>query len=282
MNLLNQIDCHQHFWNYDPKIHPWMNADMKIIQRDFLPRDLKPLLDKVGIHGCVAVQASQTEAENDFLLSLSHQNDFIKGIIGWADLQSKDISGRLEFYAGHPKIKGFRHIIQDEPDNDFMLRPSFLKGISKLYKFGFTYDFLIYPKHLPIAYTMAKSFPNQLFVIDHLAKPNIKEQEIGNWSRDLKKIASLENVHCKISGMVTEADWYNWKPENFTPYIETALEAFGTGRLLYGSDWPVCTLSSSYQNTYEIAKGFFSKLSENEQEQFFGGNATSFYNLNKG
>jgi L-fuconolactonase len=282
MNLKNQIDSHQHFWKYDPKVHSWMNDDMKIIQRDFLPQDLKPLLDKSGIHGCVAVQASQTEAENDFLLSLSHENDFIEGIVGWVDLQSKDISGRLEFYSGHPKIKGFRHIIQDEPDIDFMLRPSFLKGISKLYEFGFTYDILIYPKHLPNAYTLAKSFPNQLFVIDHLAKPNIKEQEIANWSSDLKKIASLENVYCKISGMVTEADWYNWKPENFTPYLETALEAFGVERLMNGSDWPVCTLSSSYENTYGIAKRFFSKLSENEQEQFFGGNATSFYQLNKG
>jgi len=282
MDKINRIDSHQHFWKYDPKVHSWMNADMNIIQRDFLPQDLKPLLEKAGIHGCVAVQASQTEAENDFLLSLSHQNDFIEGIVGWVDLQLKDVSGRLEFYTGHPKIKGFRHIIQDEPDIDFMLRPSFLNGISKLYEFGFTYDILIYPKHLPNAYILAKSFPNQLFVIDHLAKPNIKEQEIVNWRRDLKKIASLENVHCKISGMVTEADWYNWKPENFNPYIETALEAFGVGRLMYGSDWPVCTLSSPYQNTFEIAKGFFSKLSEKEQEQIFGSNATLFYKLNKG
>ncbi|MCH6200756.1 amidohydrolase family protein [Aquiflexum sp. LQ15W] len=282
MDTIKRIDSHQHFWKYNPKVHSWMNEDMNIIQRDFLPQDLKPLLDKAGIHGCVAVQASQTEEENDFLLSLASEHNSIEGIVGWVDLQSKDVSERIEFYTGHPKIKGFRHIIQDEPDIDFMLRPSFLNGISKLYEFGFTYDILIYPKHLPNAYTLAKSFPNQLFVIDHLAKPKIKEQEIKNWSRDIKKIASLENVHCKISGMVTEADWYNWKPENFTPYIETALEAFGVGRMMYGSDWPVCTLSSPYQNTYEIAKGFFSKLSEKEQEQIFGSNATLFYKLSKG
>lgn len=279
MNLKNQIDSHQHFWKYDPKVHSWMNEDMKIIQRDFLPEDLKPLLDETGFDGCIAVQASQSEEENSFLLSLAAQHNFIKGIVGWVDLQSKDIINRLEYFSQHPKIKGFRHIIQDEEDIDFMMRPSFQNGIARLIEFGFTYDILIYPQHLPNAYNLAKLFPNQLFVIDHLAKPNIKEKEIVDWSREIKKIASLENVYCKISGMVTEADWYNWKPENFTPYLETALEAFGIGRLMYGSDWPVCTLSSSYQNTYGIAWDYFSKLSENEQGQFFGGNASAFYKL---
>ena len=274
-----RIDSHQHFWKYDQMVHSWMNADMKILKRDFLPQDLKPLLDKAGIHGCVAVQASQTEAENDFLLSLASEYNFIEGIVGWVDLQSKDLTDRLHYYSMHPKIKGFRHIIQDEPDLDFMLRPAFLHGISKLQEFGFTYDILIYPKHLPNAFTLAKSFPNQLFVIDHLAKPNIKSQETELWKKGLEKIASLENVHCKISGMVTEADWKSWEKEQFEPYIAIALEAFGIDRLMYGSDWPVCTLAAPYTDAFWIVEDYFSRFSRFEQGKFFGENASTFYNL---
>jgi L-fuconolactonase len=274
-----RIDSHQHFWKYDPMVHSWMDDSMKSIQRDFLPYDLKPILEETGFDGCIAVQASQSETENSFLLSLAHQNNFIKGIVGWVDLQAKDIIDRLDHYSQFQKIKGFRHILQDEPDIDFMLRPSFIDGISKLNQYGFTYDILIYPDHLPNAFTLAKSFPNQLFVIDHLAKPNIKKQEIENWSKQIRKIAALENVFCKVSGMVTESDWNNWKQENFTPYLDTVLDAFGIERLMYGSDWPVCTLSSSYQNTFRIVREYFSKLSLTEQQQFFGGNATPFYNL---
>ncbi|MCR9016605.1 amidohydrolase family protein [Aquiflexum gelatinilyticum] len=274
-----RIDSHQHFWKYDPMVHSWMDDSMKSIQRDFLPYDLKPILEETGFDGCIAVQASQTETENSFLLSFAHQNNFIKGIVGWVDLQSNNIIDRLDHYSQFQKIKGFRHILQDEPDIDFMLHPSFINGISKLNQYGFTYDILIYPDHLPNAFTLAKSFPNQLFVIDHLAKPKIKKQEIANWSKQIKKIAALENVFCKVSGMVTESDWNNWKEENFKPYLDIVLDAFGIERLMYGSDWPVCTLSSSYQNTLKIVREYFSKLSFSEQELFFGGNATSFYNL---
>jgi L-fuconolactonase len=279
MNLKNKIDSHQHFWKYDPKVHSWMNTDMTNIQRDFLPQDLKPLLDKAGIDGCVAVQASQTEAENDFLLNLADQNDFIKGIVGWVDLQSKEISERLEHYSQFPKIKGIRHILQDEPDLDFMLRPSFLNGISKLQEFGFSYDILIYPKHLSNAFTLANSFPNQLFVIDHLAKPNILMNEIGGWKRDLSKMASLNNVYCKISGLVTEASWNSWQNDDFKPYIDTVLEVFGTDRIIYGSDWPVCTLAATYNEAFEIVQDYFSEFSSVEQGKFFGGNASRFYKL---
>lgn len=279
MNLKNRIDSHQHFWMYDPKVHSWMNEDMKIIKRDFLSNDLRPLLDATEMDGCVAVQASQSESENTFLLSLAEQNDFIKGIVGWVDLQSKDVTDRLNYYAQNPKIKGFRHIIQDEPEVDFMLRPSFMNGISLLSEFGFTYDILIYPKHLPNAYTLAKSFPNQRFVIDHLAKPNIKGPEAEFWRKGLKKIASLENVHCKISGMVTEADWKSWEKEQFEPYIATALDAFGIDRLMYGSDWPVCTLAATYTDAFWIVEDYFSRFSRLEQEKLFGENASTFYNL---
>ncbi|MCL6258111.1 amidohydrolase family protein [Aquiflexum sp. TKW24L] len=279
MNLINRIDSHQHFWNYSAESHSWMDESMLRIQRDFLPKDLKPLLEATGFGGCVAVQASQSESENDFLLSFAEQNDFIKGIVGWIDLQSKDLTDRLHYYSQHPKIKGFRHIIQDEPDLDFMLRPTFLHGISKLQEFGFTYDILIYPQHLPNAYTLAKSIPNQLFVIDHLAKPNIKGPEVEFWRKGLEKIASLENVHCKISGMVTEADWKSWEKEQFEPYIATALATFGIDRLMYGSDWPVCTLSATYKDAYWIVEDFFSSFSKSEQNKLFGSNASSFYKL---
>lgn len=279
MNLINRIDSHQHFWIYDPKVHSWMNGDMKIIKRDFLPRELSPLLDAEQMDGCVAVQASQSESENTFLISLAEQHDFIKGIVGWVDLRSKNLAERLEYYTMYPKIKGFRHIIQDEPDIDFMLRPTFLNGISKLQEFGFTYDILIFPEHLPNAYTFAKSFPNQLFVIDHLAKPNIKRRETESWRKGLEKIASLENVHCKISGMVTEADWNSWEKREFEPYIETALETFGIDRLMYGSDWPVCTLAATYGDAFWIVEDYFSGFSKSEQEKLFGMNASTFYNL---
>jgi L-fuconolactonase len=213
------------------------------------------------------------------LLSLGEENNFIKGIVGWVDLQSKDIHERLDYYSQYPKIKGFRHIIQDEPDIDFMLKPDFLNGISKLQDFGYTYDILIFPEHLPNAYTFSKSFPNQHFVIDHLAKPDIKNGQIDDWKKGIKKVASLDNVYCKISGMVTEANWNHWEIGDFEPYMETALEEFGIERLMYGSDWPVCTLSSSYHDTFGIVDSFFSKLSLDEQNRFFGGNASAFYKL---
>jgi L-fuconolactonase len=273
------IDSHQHFWKYSVESHSWMDESMHRIQMDFLPGELKPLLDATGISGCVAVQSSQSEFENSFLLSLADQNPFIKGIVGWVDLQSKEIKDRLEYYNHFPKIKGFRHVIQDEPDDDFMLRPTFQFGISKLEEYGYTYDILIYPRHLPNAFSLAKSFPNQLFVIDHLAKPNIKNREIEGWSRDFKKLASLENVHCKVSGLVTEANWKSWEIEDFYPYIETALEAFGTDRLMYGSDWPVCTLAANYADAFLIVENFFSQFSRSEQEKLFGENASTFYNL---
>lgn len=281
-NPVMRIDSHQHFWVYDPNVHSWMNEEMAVIQKDFLPQDLKPHFDVLGFDGCVAVQASQSEAENSFLLSLAEKHSFVKGVVGWIDLQSKDISDRLDFYTHFPKIKGFRHILQDEPDIDLMLRPTFLNGISKLKDFGYTYDILIFPQHLANAFILAKTFPNQLFVIDHLAKPNIKMGEIDQWKKDLQNIASLDNVHCKISGMVTEAEWNNWKTEDFTPYIETVLESFGIERVMYGSDWPVCTLSASYENVLGITQNFFSKLSPDEQESFFGRNASRFYNLEIG
>lgn len=274
-----RIDAHQHFWNFDPAKHVWMNEEMGVLKKNFLPSDLEPLLKKCNIDACVAVQANQAEEENDFLFELANQNEMIKGIVGWVDLKSEYLLERLEHYSQISKIKGFRHVIHDEPDLDFMIQPSFMKGVSALKKYGYTYDILIFAAHLPNTLKFIKNLPNQAFIIDHIAKPKIKKGEIETWEKQLKEVAKFENVYCKISGMVTEADWLNWQKEDFTKYLDTVVNAFGTKRILYGSDWPVCTLAATYENQYTIVKEYFSRFSQTEQDLFFGGNATHFYNL---
>jgi L-fuconolactonase len=274
-----RIDSHQHFWKYDSAKHSWMNEEMGILKTDFLPVHLVPLLQICNINGCVAVQASQTEEENEFLLNLASTNDCIKGIVGWVDLRAKNLEERLEYYQQFSKIKGFRHIIHDEPALDFMLQPAFLRGVSALKKFDFTYDILIFAAHLPNTIAFIKALPQQAFVIDHLAKPLIKKQIIGDWQKYMTAIASYKNVFCKISGMVTEADWKNWKKDDFNNYLDAAVETFGIDRIMYGSDWPVCTLAAQYKEQFDIVKDYFLSFSEAEQAQVFGGNATKFYKL---
>ena len=280
------IDAHQHFWHYDPAKHLWMGEKMGILKKDYLPTDLEPLLKNSGLGGCVAVQANQAEEENTFLLALAEKHDFIKGIVGWVDLQSPNVEERLAYYSQFSKIKGFRHVLHDESDINFMLRPAFLKGISLLKKYGFTYDVLIFPNHLSNTLKLVKAFPEQPFVIDHIAKPPIKKGTISvgipsekQWQKALKAVADHKNVSCKISGMVTEADWTHWQQADFTPYIDAVVELFGIDRIMYGSDWPVCTLAATYEKQFAIVKHHFSTLSETEQEKFFGGNAIQFYNL---
>jgi len=276
---MERIDSHQHFWKYDPGRQNWMTDEMDLLKKDYGPLDLSVLLEQCQLQGSVAVQASQTEDENDFLLNLSENNSFIKGIVGWVDLQSESLLERLSYYNAKNKIKGFRHVIHDEPDIDFMLRPAFLKGIKALQSFDYTYDLLIYPVHLPNALQLVRQFPDQPFVIDHIAKPRIREHEISDWRKHLMPLASLRNVYCKISGMVTEITWKKWKQEDFMPYMDTIVELFGTKRILYGSDWPVCSLSASYQETYRIVESYFEKFSDDEQDDFFGLNARCFYHL---
>lgn len=276
---MERIDSHQHFWKYDPKRQNWMTDEMDLLKKDYGPQDLFVLLEQCQLQGSVAVQASQTEDENDFLLNLAENNSFIKGIVGWVDLQSESLLDRLCYYNTKNKIKGFRHVIHDEPDIDFMLRPAFLKGIKALRSFGYTYDLLVYPIHLPNALQLVRQFPDQPFVIDHIAKPKILEQEISEWRKQLTCLASLQNVYCKISGMVTETNWKKWRQEDFIPYMDTIVELFGTKRILYGSDWPVCTLSASYTETYGIVKSYFDRFSNEEQDDFFGLNAKRFYHL---
>ena len=274
-----RIDAHQHFWKFDPIRDSWITDEMAVIQKDFLPKDFQPVLEKNNFNGSVLVQSDQSEKENEFQLTNAKQNDFIKGVVGWVDLQSNDIEERLAYYSSFKKMKGFRHVLQGEADRSFMLKPQFMDGLVKLEKFGFTYDILIYADQLKYIPEFVGAFMNQRFVIDHLAKPRIKEREIREWKKGIQKIARFENVCCKISGMVTEADWKNWKKDDFIPYIEAVIEAFGTNRIMYGSDWPVCLVAASYEQMLGIVEEYFSSFSETEQELFFGKNAIQFYNL---
>lgn len=276
--LHDGIDAHQHFWSYDPGRHSWITDEMAAIRKDFMPADLKPVLALNGISGCVAVQADQTTAETDFLLELSRSNEFIKGVVGWVDLQSDDLLTQLSAYREHKKLKGFRHVLQGE-EPGFMLQPSFIRGLSQLAQLNFTYDILVFPKHLPATLALIQSLPNQPFVIDHIAKPYIKDGLINEWKKDIEAIARYEHVHCKISGMVTEADMRNWKKADFRPYLDIVVEAFGMHRIMYGSDWPVCLAAGSYEQVIGIVKNYFSGYSDAEQIAFFKTNASSFYHL---
>lgn len=276
---MRQIDAHQHFWQFDPLRDSWITQEMALIQKDFLPQNLQPLLQENNLDGCVVVQSGQSEKENEFQLSNAGSFDFIKGVVGWVNLQDKAVEDRLAYYTSFKKMKGFRHVLQGEADKALMLKPAFMNGISKLQRFGFTYDILIYPGQLKYAAQLAAAFPGQKFVIDHIAKPSIKEQKIDEWKKDILALAGYENLYCKISGMVTEADWKNWRKEDFTPYMDTVVEAFGTNRIMFGSDWPVCLVAASYQQTLELVTDYFSSFTENEKEDFFGLNAIEFYNL---
>jgi L-fuconolactonase len=273
------IDSHQHFWKFDPVRDSWIDESMAVIQRDFLPDDIKPLLSANGIVGCVAVQADQSEAENKFLLNYADQYDFIRGVVGWVDLQAGNIQEQLDYYNQFKKMKGFRHILQGEKQRDFMLRPAFKRGIAALHAYGFTYDILIFPDQLAFTKKFIEAFSYQPFVIDHIAKPYIKHKKIDDWKTDITAIAKFENVSCKVSGMVTEADWKTWKKEDFRPYLDVVVEAFGMKRLMFGSDWPVCLVAASYSEVVNLVSEYFSTFTKEEQDAVFGGNAARFYNL---
>jgi L-fuconolactonase len=275
-----KIDAHQHFWKYTPQDYGWISEDMSIIRRDFLPADLLPELKKAGYDGCVAVQAPQAEEETRFLLDLADHYSFIKGVVGWIDLQAANAEERLAIFSPHPKLRGIRHIVQAEPDDHFLFKPAFKQGISLLEKFKLTYDILIYPKQLPAAIEFVRAFPKQKFVLDHIAKPFIKDHILEPWATHIRKLAAHENVYCKLSGMVTEADWQHWKKSDFTPYLETVLEAFGAKRLMIGSDWPVCKVAGEYTQVMQLVQEFISSLSTDEQARILGRNAIEFYGLN--
>lgn len=275
-----KIDAHQHFWNFDPVRDSWIGPDMSVIQRDFLPADLAPVLEAAGISGSVVVQSDQSEDENEFQLENAGRHAFIKGVVGWVDLQSPGVEEKLAQYKAYPKMKGFRHVLQGEKDRALMLKPAFKQGIGLLRQFGYTYDILIFPDQLGYTHEFAAAFPDQPFVIDHIAKPYIKDKRLTDeWRDAIRAVAAHENVSCKISGMVTEADWRNWKPEDLRPYLDVVVEAFGMKRVMYGSDWPVCLVAASYERVFGLVRDYFAAYSADEQEAFFGGNAIRFYNL---
>jgi len=274
-----KIDAHQHFWQHDAERYGWISEEMRRIRRDFMPEDLQPILTANGMDGAVLVQVHQEEAENDFFLSLAAQNDFIKGIVGWVDFQADDIAERLDYWSSFPKLKGFRHIVQAEADEDFLLRKNFRRGIEALSKTRFAYDILVFHRQLPAVVKFVQGYPNQRFVLDHLGKPDIKNGLLEPWATHIRVLGKFENVCCKISGMVTEADWQNWSPEDFKPYLDTVTEAFGTKRLMFGSDWPVCLVAGEYEEVKSLAANYFTSFSETEKAAIFGGNAARFYQI---
>jgi L-fuconolactonase len=274
----NRIDAHQHFWKFDPVRDSWIDDSMQKIQKDFLPEDLLPSLTENNFSGCVAVQASQSEEETNFLADLAAKNDFIKGVVGWVNLLDSTVEERLNHFSNHQKIKGFRHVVQGEPD-DFMLRKDFQNGIAALKQFNYTYDILIFHRQLPAAINLVNQFPDQPFVIDHIAKPDIKSGDILSWKKGISAIAKAENVSCKISGMVTEAHWHSWKSNDLKPYLDVIFENFSVDKLMFGSDWPVCNVASDYTEIVKTLEDYIAPLSIQNQNKIWYENAQSFYKL---
>ena len=273
-----RIDSHQHFWKYDANRDSWIDDSMKILRKDFLPSDLEPLLQENNIEACIAVQADQSEEETTYLLKLADENDFIKGVIGWVDLKKWNLEERLTFFCKNKKFKGVRHILQDEA-NDFVFNNKFQKGISVLKKFNLVCEILICPAQLINIISLVNDFPNQIFVLDHMAKPNIKDQKIDTWQKDITTLAKADNVYCKISGMVTEAHWKDWKPEDFKPYLDIIFASFSVDRLLFGSDWPVSLLAADYDDVLKIIKDYMNFFSDEDKNKIFFKNAVRVYQL---
>lgn len=276
---MKRIDSHQHFWQYNPAEHVWMTDAMQVLKKDFLPTDLAPLLNQIGFDCCIAVQARQSIEETNWLLRIANKNDFIKGVVGWVDLLSPNIDETLSGYTNQKKLVGVRHVVHDEADDNFMLQPAFQDGIAALKEFNLTYDLLLFPKHLPVALQLVEKFPEQYFVVDHIAKPFISKKEFSPWKEDLKELAKHPNVFCKLSGMVMEAKWNDWKEDDFKQYLDIVTESFGTNRIMIGSDWPVCTLSGNYSSTMSIVINYANQFSKEISDGILGGNCINFYKL---
>ncbi len=274
-----KLDAHQHFWRYNQRDYGWIGDDMASLRRDFLPANLTQEQIPLGFDGSIAVQARQSLMETEWLLSLTEENARLLGIVGWLELCSAELPSQLERFAPHPKLCGVRHVVQDEPDDKFMLRDDFQRGIAHLKQWNLVYDLLIFPRHLPVACELVCRFPEQVFVLDHLAKPPIKTGTLEPWATDIRALASFANVACKVSGMVTEADWSKWRAQDFLPYLEVVFEAFGVERVMIGSDWPVCTLAASYAETMNLVIAYVHSLSLSEQELVLGKNAQTWYGV---
>lgn len=274
-----RIDAHQHFWIYDPVRDSWITEEMSTIQRNFLPNDISQTLKDNRIDGVVAVQASESHQESYFLAELAQVYKLIKGVVGWVDLHSAHIDEYLEEFKKNEIIKGFRHVIEAEPHGDFLSSDEFLRGIEALTKYDYTYDLLIRPRHYASTLACVKANPNQKFMLDHIAKPPIKSQEFEEWALFIESLASFPNVFCKVSGLATEADWTNWRLDHFTQYIAHVIKSFGKDRVCFGSDWPVCLLAASYEQSIEIVQDKLKDFTNEELDKFWGLNAVKFYNL---
>lgn len=274
-----KIDAHHHFWNYDPVEYGWIDESMRTIRRDFLPEHLRAEIASAGVDGVISVQARQNLMETEWLLGMAAQNDFIKGVVGWVELVSPNVGVGLEKFATHPKLKSVRHVVQGEPDDAFILRDDFNRGIRELRKFSLVYDILIFERHLPQTIEFVDAHPNQVFVLDHIAKPRIKEALFESWNKNMRELAKRPNVYCKVSGMVTEADFTTWTESQLQPYFDTVLEAFGPRRLMFGSDWPVCLVACGYARWHKLVSEWVGELSRDEQARVLGGTAIEAYKL---
>lgn len=272
------IDAHVHFWKFDKKRDAWITDDMKVLQQDYLPEHLAPTLKRNGVDGVVAVQASQEEVETRFLAELAKTHPLIKGVVGWLDLQAENIEERLEHFTQYTSVRGYRHVVQAEPD-DFLLRPNFQRGVRALKAYDYTYDVLIYHSQLKPAIEFVSKFPDQKLIIDHCAKPDIRHKKIDDWATLMKEIAQRPNVYCKLSGLFTEAAWKTWSAAEFYPYLDVVFEAFGTDRLVFGSDWPVMLLSGIYVQWKSLLEKYMENYAPEEKEKVFGLNAATFYGL---
>lgn len=274
-----KIDSHHHFWSYDPVEYGWIDDAMRSIRRDFLPEHLRAEIAAAGVDGVISVQARQSLIETQWLLEFARQHDFIKGVVGWVELVSPKVAGELERFAANPKLKSIRHVVQGEPDDNFILRDDFNRGIRELKQFQLAYDILIFERHLPQTIKFVDAHPDQVFVLDHIAKPRIKADAFEPWNQNLRKLAQRPNVYCKVSGMVTEADYATWTEAQLQRYFDAALEAFGPQRLMFGSDWPVCLVACGYARWQQLVSSWIAKFSASEQARVLGGTAIEAYKL---
>jgi L-fuconolactonase len=277
-----RLDSHQHFWRYRPADYPWMTEELGSLRRDYLPADLQPLLAQAKLDGSIAVQAQQTVAEARWLLQLADRSPLIRGVVGWVDLCADRVEAQLAELARYRRFVGVRHVVQDEPDDRFMLQPAFLRGIGELIAHDLAYDILIYPRQLPAAVELVQRFPQQPFVLDHAAKPVIRDRLMSPWAEQIQELARAQNVYCKVSGLVTEAPWQGWDPSDFRPYLDVIFAAFGPERLMFGSDWPVCTLAATYEQVHDLVDEYTRPLSPEQRAGIFGDNAARFYGIDPG
>lgn len=277
--MVKKIDAHQHFWQYNKQRYAWIGDEMLQLKDDFLPDDLFPIMQRNDVEGTVAVQAVQDEEENHFLLKLAEKHPFILAVVGWVDLKSAHLETTLDNYKSHTKLKGFRHVLQDEADPNYILNQSFQNGLKLIFKAGYTYDLLVFPHQLDGAIQTVSNFEEGRFVLDHIAKPPIKAGHIKDWELKIKALAKMPNVYCKLSGMITEAAWNDWDEKEFYPYMDVIMQAFGEDRVMFGSDWPVCQLAGSYEQVLGLVEGYFSAHSEEAMQKIWRTNTINFYQL---